>query len=246
MPTRKQLAPRAPNRNRPSPPQGGFHLAPVTAPLSAVRTATPADLAYVVKLQKAYGDALGFIPRAALAYKIDRCRVHLALENGEPAGYLHHGSMAASPEVRIFQAAIQYDARRRHLGLALVDDLICRAIAADARAVSLRCLSQLDANDFWRAAGFRLQGTEPGAKGTLNVWGRVLGEEGCASDVVGPAGPGSDVVTAAAAVPRPRGFSFHSRLHPCPGCGRWTTDTWARGARRFALCPACLVAGGKR
>src|SRR3954465_15188873 len=123
-----------------SPPLGGLHTTPMPSP-AAVRAATPADLAYVVKLQKAYGDALGFIPRAALAYKIERSRVHLALENGESAGYLHHGSMAASPEVRVFQAAIQYDARRRHLGLALVDDLVSRATQAGARAVSLRCLS---------------------------------------------------------------------------------------------------------
>src|SRR4051794_11982696 len=159
--------------NRVSPAPAGFHLRSGGAASADVRPATPSDLAYVVKLQKAHGDALGFIPRAALAYKIERCRVHLALENGEPAGYLHHGSMA-SEEVRIFQAAIQYDARRRHLGLALVDDLLRRASGAGAQAVSLRCLSQLEANDFWRAAGFRLLDAEPGAKGTLNVWGRVL------------------------------------------------------------------------
>jgi ribosomal protein S18 acetylase RimI-like enzyme len=197
-----------------------------------VRAARPADLAYVCMLQKAHGEALGFIPRAALAQKIELGRVRLSLENGDPAGYLHHGSLAV-PEVRIFQAAIQYDARRRHLGLALVDDLLARAGDAGARAVSLRCLSELDANDFWCAAGFRLLDTEPGARGTLNVWGRVLGEPAPES----PAVPAPAVASSAAA------FPFHSRLHPCPRCGRWTTDTWARGARRFALCPACLAGG---
>src|SRR4051812_21215083 len=197
MPAGKRRTRRVPDRERDLFP---FHLAPRTAP-PAVRAATASDLAYVVKLQKAHGDALGFIPRAALAYKIERCRVHLALENGEPAGYLHHGSMA-SEEVRIFQAAIQYDARRRHLGLALVDDLLRRASGAGAQAVSLRCLSQLEANDFWRAAGFRLLDAEPGAKGTLNVWGRVL-EEGAGFGV-----QGSETVVPTS-TPCAAAFSFH-------------------------------------
>src|SRR4051812_20753088 len=81
------------------------------------------DLAYVVDLQKRNGDAVGFIPRQALAEKIELGRIWLARENGDPAGYLHHGSLSV-PEVRIFQAAVQYDARRRHLGLALVAQLL--------------------------------------------------------------------------------------------------------------------------
>lgn len=136
-----------------------------TAP---VVRANAAHLAYVVALQKRNHEALGFIPRAALSEKIELGRIWLATENGDPAGFLHHGSLAA-PEVRIFQAAVQYDARRRHLGLALVSDLLARARAAGARGVSLRCLDFLDANDFWTAAGFARLTTEPGARGTLNV-----------------------------------------------------------------------------
>ena len=94
---------------------------------SVVVVATPADLAYVVELQKRNGEAVGFIPRAALSEKIDRGQIHLTTENGEPAGYLHHGSLAV-PEVRIFQAAVQYDARRRHHGLALLADLVDRGV----------------------------------------------------------------------------------------------------------------------
>ena len=175
--------------------------------------ATAADLTYVVDLQKRNHEALGFIPRVALLEKIELAQVHLATENDWPAGFLHHGSLAR-PEVRIFQAAIQYDARRRHHGLALVRDLIDRAEAAGSRGVSLRCLDFLDANDFWTAAGFELIGTEPGARGTLNVWGKRL----------------SDPQDA---------FAFHSRVHPCPRCGRMTTDTWTRGAVRRRLCPRC-------
>src|SRR5687768_5602326 len=183
-----------------------------------VSPATPSDLAYVVALQKRNHEALGFIPRAALAEKIDLGRIRLVAENGDPAGYLHHGSLAV-PEVRIFQAAVQYDARRRHHGLALVADLVERARDAGARGVSLRCLDFLDANDFWRAAGFERIGTEPGARGTLNVWAARLNEP------------------AAGTHPRHHDpFAFHTRLHPCPRCGTPTTDTWTRGAVRRRLC----------
>jgi hypothetical protein len=190
----------------------------------AVVRATPADLAYVVALQKRNHEALGFIPRAALSEKIDRGHLWLARENGEPAGYLHHGSLAV-PEVRVFQAAVQYDARRRHHGLALVADFVARAKAAGARAASLRCLDFLDANDFWTAAGFSLIGTEPGARGTLNVWGKVMNE------------PGGSTGTN----PSASSFDFHSRVHPCPRCGGPTMDTWTRGAVRRRLCARCVA-----
>jgi N-acetylglutamate synthase-like GNAT family acetyltransferase len=181
--------------------------------------ATPADLAYVVALQKRNGEAVGFIPRAALQEKIERRQILLVRENGDPAGFLHHGSLA-KPEVRLFQAAIQYDARRRHHGLALVDMMMRRATEAGAKAVSLRCLDFLDANDFWTAAGFRLLGAEPGARGTLNVWGKSIGKVDL-----------SDV-------------SFHSRVHPCPKCGTPTVDTWTRGAVRRRLCARCVARFG--
>jgi N-acetylglutamate synthase-like GNAT family acetyltransferase len=184
-----------------------------------IRRATPADLAYVVALQKRNHEALGFIPRAALAEKIDRGQILLASENGDPAGFLHHGSLAV-PEVRIFQAAIQYDARRRHHGLALVDTMVRRATDAGANGLSLRCLDFLDANDFWTAAGFGLIGTEPGARGTLNVWGRTIGKR------------------------RAEDVSFHCRVHPCPRCGLPTMDTWTRGAVRRRLCARCLARFG--
>ena len=202
---------------------------PATSPSHAdcVVRATPADLAYVVALQKRNHEALGFIPRAALSEKIDLGRIWLTRENGDPAGYLHHGSLAV-PEVRIFQAAVQYDARRRHHGLALVADLVERAREAGARGISLRCLDFLDANDFWTAAGFKRIGTEPGARGTLNVW---------ASCVQAP-------LTLASAESDRELFTFHTRLHPCPRCGTLTTDTWTRGAVRRRLCAGCVARFG--
>jgi GNAT superfamily N-acetyltransferase len=189
-----------------------------TQPAAGIVPATPADLAYVVSLQKKNGEALGFIPRVALAEKIELGRIWLAQENGEPAGFLHHGSLAV-PEVRIFQAAIQYDAQRRKHGMSLVTGLLDRAKDAGASAVSLRCLDFLDANDFWTAAGFSLIGREKGARGTLNVWGARLYNKSNS----------------------PAPFEFHSRVHPCPRCGKPTMDTWTRGAIRRRMCTQCIT-----
>jgi GNAT superfamily N-acetyltransferase len=207
---------------------------PAAAGAGIVRAAGPADLPYVVHLQKRNTDALGFLPRAALAEKIGRGQIWLSLENGRPAGFLHHGSLAV-PEVRIFQAAVQYDARRRQLGLALVQDLADRAADAGARGLSLRCLSFLEANDFWRAAGFTQLDTEPGAKGPLNVWAKQLAAARLQSGFV------------RGHMDRGVNFAFHSRLHPCPACGRPTFDTWTRGAVRRRVCRECLMReGGNR
>jgi GNAT superfamily N-acetyltransferase len=185
----------------------------------------PRDLRFVVMLQKAHPAALGFLSREALREKIRLGQVLIARRAGERAGFLHHGSLAR-PEVRVFQVAVTPEARRGGVGRALVECLLARAARAGATGVSLRCLSFLDANRFWRSMGFGLHATEPGAKGTLNVWVRLV-----------KTNPTSQRLGGAQ-------FTFASRLHACPACGTPTVDTWVRGARRMTLCPACVAAAG--
>ena len=187
--------------------------------------ATARDLPFVVALQKCHGHALGFLPRQALAEKIRGRQVWVARQGRHKLGFLHHGSLAR-PEVRVFQIAVGEGSRRGGVATALVEDLLARAAAAGAAGVSLRCLSALDANRFWRAVGFKLLMTEPGAKGKLNVWVRRLRR-------TEPTGAG-----------RGDRFAFSSRIHPCPACGRPTVGTWVRGARRLAYCPGCVAAAG--
>jgi GNAT superfamily N-acetyltransferase len=172
-------------------------------------------------LQKAHHAALGFLPRQALKEKIALGQVLLARVGGTRAGFVHHGSLAR-PEVRVFQIAVTGDVRSKGVGRALVETLLDRAGSAGARGISLRCLPFLEANRFWRAVGFRLHATEPGARGALNVWVRRLNED--TSDGAGGR------------------FQFSTRVHPCPGCRAPTVDTWVRGGRRLTLCPACVAA----
>lgn len=111
---------------------------------------------YWLHLSRLHSDELGFLPAPAVAQLIDRGRLLLELENNEPCGFLLHGP--ARRVLRVYQTCIQVDARRIHHALHLVADLRARALAGGSRAIVLHCAEDLDANAFWRAAGFTLVG----------------------------------------------------------------------------------------
>jgi ribosomal protein S18 acetylase RimI-like enzyme len=81
-----------------------------------------------------------------------RGQLLLAWENDEPCGFLIHGD--SWPQLRIYQACIQYDARRREHGMALVAALTAKAHAKGCHDIRLWCADDLDSNEFWRSAGF--------------------------------------------------------------------------------------------
>jgi hypothetical protein len=101
----------------------------------------------------------------------ERRQVMIATENDEPCGFLVHGN--GWPQMRIYQACIQYDARRREHGMALVAQLAEKARLSGCHDLRLWCADDLDSNDFWRAAGFEFvrQRTGGQRRGRLhNLW----------------------------------------------------------------------------
>jgi hypothetical protein len=120
-----------------------------------LRLAQPGDWPFLDLLQRGHHDAIGFLSRSALEHAIERGRVLLALENGEPAGYLYGKATYQRQEHVgiIFQAAICYDARRRLLGTALVE-AFAAGLPGCVRQLCLWCAKDLDANLFWSALGF--------------------------------------------------------------------------------------------
>jgi N-acetylglutamate synthase-like GNAT family acetyltransferase len=121
-----------------------------------IRLATHKDLRFVEHLQKRFTNQIGFIPRAAVENLIDWRLCTIALENGAPAGMLLgrdrlRWNIAIRP---ITQAAIDFDAQRRHNGLALVSEVQNAARSAGQLALQCCCREGLEANEFWRAAGF--------------------------------------------------------------------------------------------
>lgn len=77
----------------------------------------------------------------------------------------------------ITQAAIAFDAQRRHNGLALIASEAAAAREAGQVALQAMCRSDLDANDFWNAAGFEKIGEydpKNARKKTMICWRRRL------------------------------------------------------------------------
>lgn len=129
-----------------------------------VRYARPTDLNFILDLTRKNTEALGFIPQAGVEQYLARRGVVLALENDTPAGFLlgNHAAPENPGMTLIHQACICYDARRRALGLELVARVAQHAAVARNGAMQLWCRGELDANDFWRAAGFEAMGLRSG------------------------------------------------------------------------------------
>lgn len=122
----------------------------------AIRTATLADLPFIDDLQKKHAKAVAFRPKIALQNYAEAGRITLALENDDPAGYiLANARLRYQDQIcPIFQAAVAMDAQRRHHGLALLATVATTAKSAGSLALQANCREELEANDFWKAAGF--------------------------------------------------------------------------------------------
>ncbi len=93
------------------------------------------EITYIDSLAKKNSEALSFIPRPRLEKYLVSDQVIMATENGEPAGFLIYGSTI--PFLRIYQACVQYDARRREQGFEMVRELIARGERGGATYLSL-------------------------------------------------------------------------------------------------------------
>lgn len=114
------------------------------------------DLPYVEALRLRESDALGWLPlqeyAAVLAGQIRSRRIVLTRDDGEPTGYCL--ASAAPPTARIVQIVVQEDARRWHRALRLLAAVEAWARARGCLRVWARVAADLEANAFWRAAGY--------------------------------------------------------------------------------------------
>lgn len=139
------------------------------------RIATSRDVKFITHLAKRFANELGFIPFEGLQKRIDLSQCILGLENEEPAGYvLAPLKLATAPIVRpIFQAAVCMDAQRRRLGLMLIDRVCREAKDAGQSIVQCWCREDLEANEFWKIAGFEavaLRATATARKRACILW----------------------------------------------------------------------------
>ena len=134
-----------------------------------VRLAQINDLPFIMALQRKNRESLGGLPSPAIEERIHRQTLLLGELNAEPAGYLMFDYR--NDILRIPQACIQYDARRRHYGEQLVAQMM--NMYPDAAEIRLRVASDIDANVFWQTLGFVCVGTILGGsrrKRLLNLW----------------------------------------------------------------------------
>jgi GNAT superfamily N-acetyltransferase len=140
-----------------------------------VVTDHPSLIDFVDGLQRKNAEALAFYPRAVFEREQRAGRLFLGLLNGEPCGYIYAG--AQTRDVKCHQVCIQYDARRRLYGMALVQLLEAYANDGKASTVTLRCGFDIEANDFWRSLGYGTVAVHDGGirrMRRINVWQKQL------------------------------------------------------------------------
>ena len=140
--------------------------------------AHPQMIDYVDSLQRKNAEALSFYPRQVFEREQENGRLFLGMLNGEPCGYLYVG--AQGKDVKCHQVCIQYDARRRLYGAAIVAVMEQYASEAKAASITLRCGFDLDANEFWQAMGYSCIAHQMGGvrrMRTINVWRKQLSAE---------------------------------------------------------------------
>lgn len=130
---------------------------------------------YIDQLQKKNAEQLSFYPKCVFEREQGKGRLFLAMLNGEPCGYIYTG--ATGKDVKCHQVCIQYDARKRLYGAALVQVLEAHALGGGASTITLRCGFDLEANDFWKAMGYGVVAVQNGGvrrMRRINVWQKQI------------------------------------------------------------------------
>lgn len=145
----------------------------------AVLQTHPSMIDYIDGLQRKNAEQLSFYPRQVFEREQEKGRLFLGMLNGEPCGYLYVGAQGGT-DVKCHQVCIQYDARRRLYGAAIVAVMEQYANEGHAASITLRCGFDLEANDFWKSIGYQCIAHHIGGvrrMRTINVWRKQLRAE---------------------------------------------------------------------
>lgn len=148
----------------------------------------PQLLKFIDSLQRKNAEALSFYPTQVFEREQEKGRLFLGLLNGEPCGYMYVG--AQGRDVKCHQICIEYDARRRLYGAAIVAVMEQYAEDGCASSITLRCGFDLDANEFWKSVGYSCIAHQVGGvrrMRTINVWRKQLVPELFETQAIEPA-----------------------------------------------------------
>lgn len=113
----------------------------------------------ICQLMKIETEKVGFIPRPRVRQHIERELYRLQIDQNEIVGYMIHGP--ARDVVAVHQAVVDLSCRRLGFAQAMAADLEQWARSRAANALRLVCRDDLEAQQFWRAAGYQAIGWEP-------------------------------------------------------------------------------------
>jgi len=138
-----------------------------------IRKATLADLGVIKGLADAHKNELGFVLRPALANSIERDEIFVAENSRGVIGFVeyHHRQ---DKQTTLYHIAVNPEHRRKGVGQQLVEALICDASEHGKGFIQLKCPVDLEANKFYRQAGFLRSCVQPGKNRGLVVWRLLL------------------------------------------------------------------------
>ena len=141
--------------------------------------ATQKERSFLRKLQHQFPIALGFLPDQALEQLIDANACYVRRQDGQLAGFiLVRPFLATSPTIcSILQTAVEMDAQRRHHALNLLRQIEADALKRRISVIKCWCREELQANDFWQAAGFSCRARRPAGRsqgGNVLLWAKLI------------------------------------------------------------------------
>lgn len=120
------------------------------------------QLAYYRHLTDPLSRHVGHLPHQAVESYADMGRLRYGSVNGEPVGLILAHQLRSHPEVTaVMQAAVQTSDRLRTFALQMVRHIEQDALARGSRVVRCWVREGIEANDFWRAAGYTVVGRRP-------------------------------------------------------------------------------------
>lgn len=134
-----------------------------------VREATPTDLPAIKRILDMHRHELGFVRMPALAEALARGWLQVAELDGEVRGVVNWWARRDGVVV-LYNIAVAPEARRQGLGGELLGTLVDWSRVRQARAITLKCPSDLPSNDFYASSGFQLERQETGKRRPLNCW----------------------------------------------------------------------------
>jgi hypothetical protein len=108
---------------------------------------TDSALAFVRHLADREANAIGFLPHTVYAKAWQQQRLKIVYENNLACGFILHGPTKHS--LRIYQTAVDRQARLKDHGREAFLDAIASAITHDVERITWICAEDLPANQFW-------------------------------------------------------------------------------------------------